>query len=133
MADMVPTLTAFFENVKSVLEADVLPVHSHIVRNLKGSSKVFISVDEEKDGVIFDLIKSSIVFDGRLREGAFGAVFNFSSKGFTNFTEGKSMSQCAFEGSLHTSGSSETLFLASLYLDEIAKEVRGLGDSQSLH
>lgn len=130
---MVPSLTAFFEKVKSVLEASPLAIHSHVVKTLKGSSKIFISLDDEKQGVIFDIVKNTINFDGRLREGAFGAVLNFSEVSFKEFIEGKSLAQCAFEGTLITSGASEILFLASLYLDEIAKEARGLGDSHSLH
>jgi len=130
---MIVALTSFFDKAKNFLDVASLDVHAHVVNNLTGSPKVFISVDEEKAGVVFDLIKSSISYDGKLRDGGFGAVFSFTDKGFDDFIAGKSLAQCAFENILRTSGTSESLFLASLYLDELAKEVRDLNDSHSLH
>ena len=130
---MSPSLTKFFDRAKSFLDASSLEVKEHVVSNIKGSPKVFISLEEEKEGVGLDLLKSTISFDSRLRDGGYGAVFSFTEEGFSDFIEGKSLAQCAFENKVVTSGSSDNLFLASLYLDELAKEVRSMGQSQALH
>ncbi len=133
MNGMLQVLTNFFQKAKSILDASSLPVQAHVASNLNGSPKIFISVDEEKERISLDLLKSTISFEGRLREGGYGSVFSFTDIGFTDFVEGKSLAQCSFEGILQTSGSSDSLFLASLHLDELAKELRGLDDTHSIH
>ncbi len=133
MSGMLPILTTFFQKAKNVLDESSLSVQSHVVTSLNGSPKVFISIDEEKEGISVDLQKASISFEGKLRDGGFGAIFSFTDQGFSDFIEGKSLAQCAFENSVQTSGSSDSLFLASLYLDELAKEVRDLDDTHSIH
>ncbi len=130
---MFPALIEFFQKAKIFLDASALSVQSHVSSNLSGSPKVFISFDDEKEGISIDILKASISFEGRIRDGGFGSIFSFTDQGWDDFVQGKSLSQCAFEGLVQTSGSSDSLFLASLYLDELAKVVREQHDSYSIH
>ena len=61
---MLPILTTFFQKAKNVLDESSLSVQSHVVTSLNGSPKVFISIDEEKEGISVDLQKASISFEG---------------------------------------------------------------------